>query len=131
MRFAGVSAPCPFCAQVVTAPHPKPAPWAPAPAAPRTAIKRLTLPDHLSDPDPPLEAVRDVPRDIRPLPDLAKIEASTTDSLDSKLDQLFDTMLAMEERTEARPRLRRKGKVPFARPLRRTDDVSLRMIRSR
>ena len=128
-NFAGVSAPCPFCAQIVTAPHPKPAQWVPAPATPRAAIKRLSLPDSLSD--PPLEAVRVAPRDIRshssraeevPVPE-AKQPIST-------LDQLLNTMIAMEERVESRPRLRRKGKVPFERPLRRTDDRALRAFRS-
>ena len=38
-------------------------------------------------------------------------------------------MVAIEEKLESRPRLRRKGKVPFERPLRRTDDRSLRLIR--
>lgn len=127
--FAGFSAPCPFCAQIVTAPYPKPAQWVPAPATQRATIKRLTLPDHLSE--PPLEAVQIAPRDIRPHPNHATSASPTTDPAVSKLDQLFNTIVAMEERIESRPRLRRKGKIPFERPLRRTDDRDLQAFRSR
>ena len=127
--FAGFSAPCPFCAQFVTALYPKPAQWVPAPATQRATIKRLTLPDHLSE--PPLEAVQIAPRDIRPHPNHATSASPTTEPAVSKLDQLFNTIVAMEERIESRPRLRRKGKIPFERPLRRTDDRDLQAFRSR
>ena len=90
--FAGFSAPCPFCAQIVTAPYPKPAQWVPAPATQRATIKRLTLPDHLSE--PPLEAVQIAPRDIRPHPNHATSASPTTDPAVSKLDQLFNTIVA-------------------------------------
>ena len=127
--FAGFSAPCPFCAQIVAAPYPKAAQWVPAPATQRATIKRLTLPDHLSE--PPLEAVQIAPRDIRPHPNHATSASPTTEPAVSKLDQLFNTIVAMEERIESRPRLRRKGKIPFERPLRRTDDRDLQAFRSR
>ena len=129
ISFAGVSAPCPFCAQIVTAPHPMPAQWVPAPTPKRSAIKRLPLPDQLME--PPLTAIRQEPRAIRPHPKDSAASIPLSNRGDTTLDQLFETIVAMEERMESRPRLRRKGKVPFERPLRRTDDHALRALRSR
>ena len=126
-HFAGVSAPCPFCAQIVTAPHARPAQSFPAPATKRAAIRRLLLPEHLSD--PPLEPVRFAPREIKPQSSRTEAALPTKEPI-STLDQLLNTMVAMEEPVESRPRLRRKGKVPFERPLRRTDDHTLRSLRS-
>jgi len=128
-HFAGVSAPCPFCAQLVTAPHPQPAQWVPAPATQRAAIKRLSLPDHLLD--PPLEAVRVAPRDIKPRPNRTEETLAAVKEPVSTLDRLLNTVIAMEDQVESRPRLKRKGKAPFERPLRRTDDRALRAHRPR
>ena len=70
------------------------------------------------------------PREIKPSYDSATApDQGANGAGATKLDQLFRTMVAIEEKLEARPRLRRKGKVPFERPLRRTDDRSLRLIR--
>ena len=129
ISFAGVSAPCPYCAQIVTAPHPMPAQWVPAPTPQRAAIKRLSLPDQLMD--PPLTAIRQEPRAIRPQPEDSAATIPSSNRGNITLDQLFETIVAMEERVESRPRLRRKGKVQFERPLRRTDDHALRSLRSR
>lgn len=128
-QFAGVTAPCPYCALSLTAPHPAPVTqWAPAPVPERTSIRRLSIPDSLTEPTGSLPMT---PREIRP----RIIEEKTPANRDlppDKLDQLFNAMLALEKaQSDARPRLRRKGKVPFDRPLRRTDDRSMRAFGSR
>ncbi len=113
-QFAGVSAPCPYCGTLITAPGPSvsppPASVAPTPPPP-VRSERATVPG----PRPIKARPRTI--EIRPVaPPPSHTTTTTAPDAADKLEQLFQSMVELEHQLDQRARKRTSL---FDKPVRR------------